>query len=493
MPAGSSGFGQSPGAFGSQSPQPFGTPSAGFGAASSPAFGQTQSMPAFGASSTPAFGSSGFGTGTPNFGQSSAPAFGQSSAPAFGQTPAFGSQSTPAFGGAFGAPQSAPAFGGGATSNPFGQSTPAFGSSSGFGFSTPQQSSSGFGTPQSAPAFGSTGFGGFGQGSTPAFGGGASAAPAFGQQPQQQSTPAFSFSTGGGFGTPQQSPGFGTAASTPGFGAASAPSFGNLFGNNQQTQQKPGGFGGFGQSNPAGGFGASSTPGFGQSQSNSIFGAPAQSAPAFGGTYGQPAPAFGSTGFGQPTQQQQQPFLQQPQQQQQQLVPIGDSPAACLTISKHATTCLPSQDSWQATVCKAVVLYAADPNNPYGQLPDAPKIPDYPVGLAAKPGLGTVFSRSSPLLAPRPISRPLAASTYGKPAAAGRARSRYTGGLMCCMMCLELAYKEFAVACSMFSRSARVLGVVQHKVYVMSRYKEAAGFLNMSLRICSTLRFLCYS
>lgn len=73
---------------------------------------------------------------------------------------------------------------------------------------------------------------------------------------------------------------------------------------------------------------------------------------------------------------------------------------------------------------RAVTLPAADLNNPYGQLPDAPKIPDYPVGLAAKPGLGTVFSRSSPLLAPRPISRPLAGSMYGKPAVAGRPRSR---------------------------------------------------------------------
>lgn len=72
----------------------------------------------------------------------------------------------------------------------------------------------------------------------------------------------------------------------------------------------------------------------------------------------------------------------------------------------------------------ANVCDAADPNNPYGQLPDAPKVPEYPVGLAAKPGLGTVFSRSSPLLAPRPISRPLGGSVYGKPAAAGRPRSR---------------------------------------------------------------------
>ncbi|KAL3138125.1 hypothetical protein ABBQ38_005353 [Trebouxia sp. C0009 RCD-2024] len=379
-PPGSSGFGQSSGGFGTQSPQPFGTPSSGFGA-STPAFGQ--SLPAFGASSSPAFGSTTFGGGTPAFGQSSAPAFGQSSAPAFGQTPAFGSQSTPAFGNAFGTPQSTPAFGG-ATSNPFGQSTPAFGSSGGFGFGTPQQSSSGFGTPaQSTPAFGSTGFTSFGQSSAaPAFG---SPAPAFGQQPQQQSTPAFSFSTGGAFGNPQQSTGFGAPA--PGFGAASAPSFGNLFNNNQQSQQKPGGGFGFGQSSPAGGFGTTSMPAFGMSQPSSIFGAPAQSGSAFGNPFGQSTPAFGSTGFGQPTQQQQS-SLQQPQQQNQ-LVPI-------------------------------------DPNNPYGQLPDAPKVPEYPVGLAAKPGLGTVFSRSSPLLAPRPISRPLSASTYGKPAAAGRPRSRST-------------------------------------------------------------------
>lgn len=69
-------------------------------------------------------------------------------------------------------------------------------------------------------------------------------------------------------------------------------------------------------------------------------------------------------------------------------------------------------------------VFAADPNsNPYGFMPDAPKIPEYATGLAARPGLGTALSRSSPLLAPRPISRALAGSTFGKPPA--RSRSRY--------------------------------------------------------------------
>ena len=73
---------------------------------------------------------------------------------------------------------------------------------------------------------------------------------------------------------------------------------------------------------------------------------------------------------------------------------------------------------------QAHVVYAADPNlNPYGQLPDAPKIPEYATGLAARPGFGTSLSRSSPLLAPRPISRMIPSSTFGRPPA--RSRSRY--------------------------------------------------------------------
>ncbi|XP_040385271.1 nuclear pore complex protein NUP98A [Oryza brachyantha] len=234
-----------------------------------------------------------FGSSSP-FGQSSTSPFGQTSSNPFGAQTGFGQASTSA------SNPFAP--------KPFGSPTSAFGAQTG---SSPfgATSTGAFGQP-SAPAFGATSTGAFGQPSTPAFG--AASTPAFGQP----STPAF--------GTPSSSP-FGS--STPAFGASPAPAFGatsSTFGSSGSLfGQKPS-FGGFGsspsqssafggtfqQTQPAFGssaFGASSTPAFGTTTTPS-FGATTtpsfgSTTPAFGSTstslFGATsAPAFGSTGFG---------------------------------------------------------------------------------------------------------------------------------------------------------------------------------------------------
>eukprot|EP00249_Psilotum_nudum_P023544 c28918_g1_i2 orf=482-3577(-) len=150
-PFGSTSFGQTQPAFGSQ---PFGSTTSTLFGSSTPAFGSTPS-PAFG-SSTPAFGAS----STPAFGASSTPAFGASSTPAFGATALFGS-GTSVFG------QSTPAFA--ATS------TPAFGSTSVFGSGSAASPFS----VQNAPAFSSTPPLTFGSAGTPFSGqrGGSRAVP----------------------------------------------------------------------------------------------------------------------------------------------------------------------------------------------------------------------------------------------------------------------------------------------------------------------------
>ncbi|KAL0018702.1 hypothetical protein WJX79_002745 [Trebouxia sp. C0005] len=358
-------FGAAPSpTFGGQpASSPFGQTSGGmFGAAATPAFGQP-STPAFGTpASTPAFGSTGFGAAPTSFGFGASPAFGQS-APAFGaqSAPAFGAQSSAAFGA-----QSAPAFG----------ATPAFGGGAGaFG---------GGGAFGAKPAFGA---------SSPAFGASATSTPAFGQTPGGFGAASQPFGQTG-FGQQQPASGTRTVAwrktaasdSTTNksdgsyFSITAMPEYANKSFEELRWEDYQAGVKG-----NTGGFGAASAPAFGQSQAaGGIFGAP-QSSPGFGSIFSQPNQGFGTTGFGQSAQQQQQSQQQaQPQQQ----------------------------------------LAIADPNsNPYGLMPDAPKIPEYATGLAARPGLGTALSRSSPLLAPRPISRALAGSTFGKLPARSRPRS----------------------------------------------------------------------
>ncbi|KAI8615851.1 nuclear protein 96-domain-containing protein [Chytriomyces sp. MP71] len=141
------------------------------------------------------------------------------------------------------------------------------------------------------------------------FGGGASsgfgAAPAFGQQQQQQ--PAFGAqpqqNTGfgaGGFGVNTS---FGSTAARPAFGAQSATTAGpGLFGQPQQQQQNTGfGFGAQPQQQQSGLFGAQP-----QQQTSTGFGTPATTSFGFGaaqvsGAAGATTPSFGGPGQTTPT------------------------------------------------------------------------------------------------------------------------------------------------------------------------------------------------
>jgi len=131
------------------------------------------------------------------------------------------------------------------------------------------------------------------------------------------------------------------------------------------------------------------------------------------------------------------------------------------------------------------LMFAADPNsNPYGLMPDAPKIPEYATGLAARPGLGTALSRSSPLLAPRPISRALAGSTFGKPPA--RSRPRY-----CCFaigfskhcvqlvssVCKHLSSNSMhSVSMSCWHNMLKINHLVNRSASLPARYSRAFAF-----------------
>ncbi|KAI1909930.1 hypothetical protein LOZ39_004266 [Ophidiomyces ophidiicola] len=276
-----------------------------------------------------AFGSAAFGgfqQPASGFGSQTSTPFGAaSSAPsAFGQTASAGFGSTTSNNPLFGATKPATSlFGQAATSQPsafgtttsgsggFGSTTgTAFGASgstgTGGGFFNNQQNKTGFGTGGTG-----TGFGGFGQTATTSaspfgattstaspFGqpqqGGTSAFGGFGQQQNQQNKPAF-----GGFGatTQQQqqqpagtglfggsnntaTPSFGTSLGQQGgssiFGNTTGQNTttGNLFGNQQQQEQKPNLFGSLGSgttatgTNAFGGFGTQNQP----QQTSSLFG-----------------------------------------------------------------------------------------------------------------------------------------------------------------------------------------------------------------------------
>ncbi|CAL4931084.1 unnamed protein product [Urochloa decumbens] len=195
------------------------------------------------------------------------------------------------------------------STSPFGQNS--FGTQQGFGQATPAANNpfapKPFGSPTTT--FGAqTGSSLFGTTSTGAFG-------------QQQSTPAFGTTSTGAFGQQQSTPTFGTPSSSPfgsttAFGASPTPAFGatsSTFGSGSLFGQKPS-FGGFGsspsqpsafgstfqQTQPTFGsssFGASATPAFGTTTT-----------PAFGATttptFGATTLAFGTTttpGFGAAT------------------------------------------------------------------------------------------------------------------------------------------------------------------------------------------------
>ncbi|CAL4914334.1 unnamed protein product [Urochloa decumbens] len=186
------------------------------------------------------------------------------------------------------------------STSPFGQNS--FGTQQGFGQATPAANNpfapKPFGSPTTT--FGAqTGSSLFGATSTGAFG-------------QQQSTLAFGTTSTGAFGQQQSNPTFGTPSSSPfgsttAFGASPTPAFGatsSTFGSGSLFGQKPS-FGGFGsspsqpsafgstfqQTQPIFGsssFGASATPAFGTTTT-----------PAFGATttptFGATTPAFGTT------------------------------------------------------------------------------------------------------------------------------------------------------------------------------------------------------
>ncbi|KAI2636645.1 nuclear protein 96-domain-containing protein [Xylaria nigripes] len=198
-----------------------------------------------------------------------------------------------------------------------------FGVGSGFGSfgSGNQPSTTGFGSSTTNTTAGGL------FGNTPTTGG-------FGQT--NPGTNAFGSSTGGGiFGNKPATTGglFGNAASTPqqtqsggvfgnpgtggfgsnttgsAFGSANSNAGGGLFGNNQNTQNKPG----FSFGN-AGGFGSNTNSGFGSNTNpntgGGLFGNTPSTNPSsglFGGSNQQPNSGFGNTGgFGTPNQQQQQ-------------------------------------------------------------------------------------------------------------------------------------------------------------------------------------------
>ena len=189
----------------------------------------------------------------------------------------------------------------------------AFGANTGFGGlgGFQQQNASGpFGAPQTGGSlFGSQStsaaspFGGT-QTANTGFGGGA-----FGQKPTTTSifgnTPASTSQTSGSlFGTSGQSGFGGTQNTNTGFGTS-----GGLFGNNQQQQQKPGGFG-LGTTNTSGPFGGSSagfgTGGTSNTTGGGLFGQNQTASPFGGAQQQQPATSnpFGGLGTNQQNQNQ---------------------------------------------------------------------------------------------------------------------------------------------------------------------------------------------
>ncbi|KAF1991983.1 hypothetical protein K402DRAFT_388546 [Aulographum hederae CBS 113979] len=185
----------------------------------------------------------------------------------------------------------------------------AFGQSTGFGgFGTSNTPNTGFGANQNQTTSGSV-FGGNNntQNNTSGFGGGLFGAskPATGGL-FGASTTTSAGATGSVFGTSNNAStgfgggGFGGTSSGGGFGTNNSTSGGGLFGQQNQTQNKPA-FGG--------GFGASGTSGFGQNNTTSsgggLFGQTSNTATAFGGNNNQTNTSTGFGGFGQQNQQNQ--------------------------------------------------------------------------------------------------------------------------------------------------------------------------------------------